>query len=144
MEHLIISVVGPEARFRRITSMLYSIASPSFRKFILESNLREFPHIYSGAVQNAVFDSIGQLDRPLSALAQSAVQNRDIFLFILLTHNALELVQKLTGLNKEGDILAGAKIVGGGHSCVYIPASTPLGQALDGAAGTPCNIYDFL
>lgn len=124
--------------------MLSSIVSPSFHKFILESNLREFPHIYSGAVHGAVSDSVNRLDRPLSALAQSAAQNCGRFLFILLTHNALELVQRLSGLNKEGDILAGEKIVGGGHSCIHIPASTPLGQAVDGAAGIPCNIYDFL
>lgn len=144
LENLFISVVGPETKFRRISSTLSSITSPYFRKLILESNLREFPHIYCGAVRNVVSDSVSRLDYPLAVLAQNAVRGRGRLLFILLTHNALELAQKLTGLNKEGDILTGDKIVGGGHSCVYIPASTPLRRAPDGEAGTPCNVYNFL
>lgn len=93
---------------------------------------------------NCVFNSISQLDRPLSVLARSAVRNYSEFLFVLLTPNALELVQGLTRLNEDGDILVGEKVVGGGHVCVYIPASTPLRKALDGEAGTPCDVYDFI
>lgn len=124
--------------------MLSSITSSHFRKFVLESNLQELPDIYCGSVQNIISNSISQLDPPLVALAQKAVRNRGRLLFILLTHNALELVQKLTGFNEEGDILAGEKVVGSGHSCVYIPASTPLRRSLHGEAGTRCDLYDFL
>ena len=144
LENFILSVVGPEAKFPRITSTLSSIISPNFRKFVLELNLREFPHIYSAAIQSVVFDSIGRLDMPLSVLAQNAVRNRNTFSFILLTHHAWELVQKLTSLNKEGDILAGERVVGGGHSCVYIPASTSFGQTLNGDAGITCDVNDFI
>ena len=144
LENFILSVVGPEAKFPRITSTLSSIISPNFRKFVLELNLREFPHIYSAAIQSVVFDSVGKLDGTLSVLAQNAVRNCDTFLFVLLTHHALELVRKLTSLNEEGDILAGEKVVGGGHSCVYIPASTPLGQTLDGDARIQCDVNDFI
>jgi hypothetical protein len=144
LEHLFISVVGPETKFRRISSTLSSITSSYFRKLILELNLRELPHIHCEAVKNVASDSVSRLDRPLAVLAQNAVRDRGRFLFVLVMYNALEFAQKLTGLNKEGDILAGDKVVGGDHSCVYIPASTPLGQALVGTAGTPCDLYDFL
>ena len=144
LEHLFISVVGPETKFRRISATLSSITSSYFRKLVLESNLRELPHIYCEAIQNATSNSVGRLDRPLAVLAQNAVRDRGRFLFVLLMHNALEFAQKLIGLNMEGDILAGDKVVGGDHSCVYITASTPLGQALVGTAGTPCDLDEFL
>ena len=144
LEHFILSVVGPGAKFPRITSTLTSIISPNFRKFVVELNLPEFLHFYPTATQNAVFNSVSELDQPLSVLARNAIRNRSTFLFIFLTRHALELVQKLTGLNQVGDILVGENIVGGGHSCVYIPASTPLRRTLNGDARTPCDALDFI
>ena len=124
--------------------MASSIASSRFRKFVLEVTLREFPEIYCSAVQNALADGVGRLDRPLCTLAKRAACEEGRLLFILLTHDALEFAQQLTELNKEGDILAGEKVLGGDHSCVYIPATTSLREAFNGKAGTACNIDDFL
>ena len=90
-------------------------------------------------------DGVSRLDRPLCTLAKRIIgEDSGGLLFILLTHNALELAQKLTELNREGDILVGEKVVGGGHSGVYIPAMTPLQEALDGKAGRVCNVDSFL
>jgi hypothetical protein len=90
-------------------------------------------------------DGVSQLDRPLCALAKRiAREDKGRLLFILLTHSTLELAQQLTELNREGDILAGEKVVGGDHSCVYIPAMTSLRETMDGKGGTACDIYDFL
>ena len=144
LENFILSVVGPEAKFPQITSTPSSVIFPNFRKFVLELNLWEFPQVYSIAIQSIVFNSVGKLDGPLSVLAHNAVRNRGTFMFILFTHHALELVQKLISLSEEGDILAGDKVFGGSHSCVYIPASAPLGQTLNGDAEIPCDVHDFV
>ena len=111
---------------------------------MLEVTLREFPEIYCSAVQNALADGVGRLDRPLCTLTKRAACEEGRLLFILLTHDALEFAQQLTELNKEGDILAGEKVLGGDHSCVYILATTSLREAFNGKAGTACNIDDFL
>ena len=145
LEFLFISVVGPETSFNRIASILYSVVSPRFRKVVLEAALREFPDIYCSVVRSFLVDGVSQLDQPLCALAKRIVrEDREKFLFILLTHNALELAQQLTEFNREGDILTGEKVIGGGHSCVYIPATTCLRETLDGKAGLICDICGFL
>lgn len=106
--------------------MISSITSSHFRKFVLETNLREFPHIYSQAMQDNLTNRISQLDRPLSTLAKNATRcGQGRFLFILLAYNALKLVQRLTELNGEGDIVTGEKIIGGDYACARIPALTP-------------------
>ena len=125
--------------------MLSSITSSNFRKFILETSLREFSHIYCGVVQNCLVDGLVQLDRPLQKLATDAIQGgQGKLLFALLAHNASTLVQPLNELNKQGDILVGEKVVGGDCSCVYIPALVPLKQALEEGKGGPCNLHQFL
>lgn len=89
-------------------------------------------------------DGVSKLDRPLSTLAQRI--SREVggrLLFILLTHNALEIAQSLVELNREGDLLVGEKVIGGDHSCLYISAAASL-EALDGQGWTACNIHDFL
>jgi hypothetical protein len=144
LECLIVSVVEPEAQFQRIDSTLSSIVSPYFCKFVFQLDPRRFPHIRAAPMLNDVSNPISRLDRSLSVLAHRAIRNYTKFLFVLLTPNALELVQGLTMLNLEGDILVGEKAVGGDHVCVYISASTPLRKALDGEAGTPCDVYDFI
>ena len=127
LESLVVNVVGPEVSFPRVKYILSTITSSHFRKFVLEANLREFPQIYSRTIQDNLADGIGQLDQPLYTLAESATRGgRGRFLSILLAHNALELVQQLTELNGEGDIVAGEKIVGGNYTCTYIPALTSL------------------
>lgn len=145
LEFLFISIVGPETSFRRIAQILSSIASPQFHKVALEATLQEFPDIYCSVVRKILVDGVSRLDRPLCALAKRIVrEDKGRLLFILLTHGALGLAQQLTQLNGEGDILAGEKIVGGDHSCVYIPATTSLRETLGGKGGTACDIYDFL
>ena len=145
MESLFISVVGPEASFGRIASMYDSVVSPRFRKLMLEATLRDFPDIYCDDVRTVLENGVSRLDLPLCTLAKRIIrEDQSRLLFILLTHNALELAQKLIELNKEGDILVGEKVVGGEHSCVYIPAMTPLHGALDEKAGRVCNVDDFL
>ena len=138
-------IVGPEASFQRIASVLSSITSANFRTFILETSLREFPHIYCGVVQNCLADGLIELDRPLQKLATSAIRGgQGRLLFALLAHNASKLVQLLTELNKEGDILVGEKVVGGDCSCLYIPALVPFKQALEERKGVACNLHEFL
>lgn len=145
LESLVISIVGPETSFRRIASMTNSITSLRLRKFVLEANLREFPDIYCSAVRSTLVDGVGRLDRPLCALAKRiAREDKGRLLFILLTHDTLELVQQLIELNREGDILVGDKVIAGNHSCVYIPAMTSLRESLDGKGAALCDIYDFL
>ena len=125
--------------------MLDSVSSTRFRKVVLEAALREFPDIYCSVVRNILMDGVSQLDEPLCALAKRIVrEEKEKLLFILLTHNALELVQQLTQFNREGDILTGEKVLGGGHSCVYIPATTCLRETLDGKAGSICDTHNFL
>lgn len=145
LEHLFVSVVGPETSFRRIASMLSSIASSRLRKVVLEAALREFPDIYCSVVRNVLMDGVSRLDQPLGELAKRIVlEDKEKLLFILLTHNALELAQQLTELSKEGDILIGEKVVGGDHSCMYIPATTCLRETMAGKAGSICDVRDFL
>ena len=145
LEHLVVSVVGPEASFPRINSMISSIASSHFRKFVFEVNLREFPHIYSQAMQDNLANRIGQLDRPLYTLAKNTARGgHGRFLFILLAHNVLKLVQQLTELSGEGDIVTGEKIVGGDHTCVYIPALTSVRKAVSGETKMTYSIHSFL
>lgn len=145
LESLFISVVGPEASFHRIISMCSSVVSPHLRKLTLEATLRDFPDIYCSVVQNALVNGVSRLDRPLCTLAKRIIrEDEGGLLFILLSHNALRLAQRLTELNREGDMLVGEKVVGGEHSCVYIPAMTPLQEVLDGKAGRICNVDDFL
>ena len=125
--------------------MLYSVVSPHFHKVVLEATLREFPDIYCSVVREILVDGVSRLDQPLYTLAKRIVrEDKEKLLFILLTHNALELAQQLTELNREGNILTGEKVIGGGHSCVYIPAATCLRETLDGKAGSICDIRDFL
>lgn len=145
MEFLSISAVGPETSFRRIVSMLSSVASVRLRKFMLEANLREFTDIYNGVVRSALVDGVGRLDRPLSTLAKRiACEGDGRLLFILLTHNALEMAQRLVELNREGDVLVGEKVIGGDHSCLYISAAASLRETPDGQGWTACNVHDFL
>lgn len=145
LEYLSINIVGPETRFYRIASILSSIVSPGFRKFVLDVALREFPDIYCSAIRNVLVDGVSRVDRPLCTLARRIVrEDKGELLFILLTHNVLELAQQLTELNREGNILAGEKVIGGGHSCVYIPAETSLREVLDGKGGAACDVNDFL
>lgn len=145
LEYLFIGVVGPEASFRRIATQLSSITSPHFRKFILETNLREFPHLYSGVVQGHLADGLIQLDKPLGILATNVnTGGLGRFLFVLLAYNASNLIQHLTELNRQGDILVGEKVIGGNCSCVYIPALAPINLALEGGTRITCNVYEFL
>lgn len=145
LEYLFVGVVGPEAPFERISFALSSIASPHFRKFILETSLREFPHLYCVVVQNCLMDGLTQLDRPLRVLANNASKRgQGRLLFALVAHNAPKLIRHLTELNKQGDILVGEKMVGGDCCCVYIPALIPLKRALEEGAGIACNLDEFL
>ena len=145
LEYLVVNVVGPEVPFGRVDAMISSITSSSFRKFVFEVNLREFPHIYSQVMQDSLANRIGQLDRPLHTLAKNAVRSgRGRFSFILLAHNALKLVRQLTKLNGEGDIVTGEKIVGGDYACVYIPAFTSPRKAVSSDTETAYSVHDFL
>jgi len=125
--------------------MYSSVVSPHFRRLVLEATLREFPDIYCDATRTILEDGVSRLDRPLCTLAKRIIrEDEGELLFILLTHNALELAQNLTELNKDGGILVGEKVIGGEHSCVYIPAMTSLQEALNGKAGRVCDVEDFL
>ena len=125
--------------------MLSSIASSHFRKFILETSLREFPHLYCGDVQNRLAEGLVKLDRPLRTLATNAIQGgQGRLLFALLAYNASKLIRRLTELNTQGDILVGEKVIGGECSCVYIPALVPLKQALEGGMKMTCDLYEYL
>lgn len=125
--------------------MISSITSLRFRKFVLEANLREFPHIHSRAVQDNLTDKIGQLDRPLCTLAKNSTRAGDgKLLFVLLAHNALGLVQRLTELNAEGDIVVGEKIIGGDYACVYIPALVHLRRVIGRETEMSYSICEFL
>jgi len=125
--------------------MISSITSPHFRKFVLEVNLREFPHIYSRVMQNNLASNIGRLDRPLCTLAKNAARgDQGRFLFILLAYNAVKFVQQLTELNGEGDIVTGEKTVGGNYTCVYIPALAPLRQTVGSETEITYSICNFV
>lgn len=96
-------------------------------------------------MEDDLTDRIGRLDRSLRTLAKNFARcSQGRFLFVLLAYNASKLAQKLTGLNGEGDIVIGEKIVGGDCACVHIPALTPLPQAAGDRKEAACNAYKFM
>ena len=96
-------------------------------------------------MQDDLANRIGQLDQPLRTLAQNVTQRgQGRFLFILLAHNASKLVQQLTELNGEGDIVTGEKIVGGDYVCVHTPALTSHLRAAGSETQLVCSIYNLL
>jgi len=114
LEELFVSVLGTATSLDHVPSLLASITSPCFRKFILE--LRTPTQRGNDAAQIALADCISQLDGPLSRLAQNAVGIDPRVSLVLLGQDPEFLAQGLFDFQESGYVWAGEDVGGGEYS----------------------------